>query len=162
MIQHLDTAILSLPIAATFGAGVGFRCMEESSIALGQVVGWLGSRACMVMTVSASMPLFIYSCASNILAHGLNYAVKVATDKEQPLLKSFAEHTELRLKISLLAALSMPLLIMAGPSVVQNTKKCVEVYINGFKALQRYQAGEIKFTEALETISLSIRNTFNL
>lgn len=149
-IKYVDTAILSLPVVATAAIGTGFSYLAESKNSINRSIGWLGSRACMLITPVTGLPLLAYSLAKCIF---LNLLAKITFNKYQ-CLNRWAAEADLHFKI----------ICFAVPTVIVVTPYLPQIIRGAIKAHQTYKQYAPVIRQTVDQLRLfyhQVRRDFN-
>ncbi|MCE5317107.1 MAG: hypothetical protein LLG04_07055 [Parachlamydia sp.] len=149
-IKYIDTAILSLPVMATSAIGAGFSYLAESKNSVQRSIGWFGSRACMVITPLAGLPLLVYSLAKCLF---LNLLAKLTFHKYQCLNK-WAKEADLHFKVICFA---VPTVIVATPYLPQIIRGAVKTY----RTYQNYEPVIKRTVEQIKVFYNQVKRDFN-
>lgn len=152
IISELDTAFLSIPVVACGGVGVGFSFLEQCSNPILKSTGWVGSRTMMALTVISGTPLIVYSTVKALFAAALN----VATFKKINALNNFQSNSEIRLYIILAGTATIPLALLAAPSVISIAFKSYAQY-KKFNAMYQSIQESKEYKAAMELYETLIK-----
>jgi hypothetical protein len=132
VLNEVDHLLVGLPMLTCVAAGVGFGLLQQVEKRPLKAVGWLGTRAAIVLGAISGVPLLIYSLAKVIFAKALN----VVTRNHFASLKSFEKHAELQFTVTLVTVSTLPVIVLALPQII---KKAHLTY-QALKSFQKLKA----------------------
>ena len=92
-LKNLDSIIFSTVIATSF-VGTAFSFLENTDIPVVNSIGWLGTRACMIILPLAGTPLLVWSFAKTIFVKTLS----TLTCNKLQCLKNYADECDTNMK----------------------------------------------------------------
>lgn len=119
MLKNLDVILLSAPVLIPILTGIGFGHLQSYKNPVFKAVGYLGNRACVMLTVLFGMPVLLYSVAKFVLSKTL----ATLTFGKIRLIKRFAGFCENQFKTVQCVNLAATLLLPKTKSVVEKTHK---------------------------------------
>lgn len=153
VVQNIDVALFSLPVVISCALGTGFNVMENSDKRILKTVGWLGTRCCILMTLTVGLPLVVWSIAKLFFAQMLN----TVTLHKFSCLKAWTLYTNIQLNFVIAGLSVLPCLLLI------NTLRTVKLLVTkGFAALPQMINEMDEALEQVPTVQALFRELSHL